>query len=59
VKELAPGDVAKQVDLAYRIALTRPPTEEEAKLAGEFLRRRSLADFTHVLINLNEFVYVR
>ena len=59
VKEAAPGDVAKQVDLAYRIALTRPPTEEEAKLAGEFLRKRSLADFTHVLVNLNEFVYER
>jgi hypothetical protein len=59
VQTAAPGDIAKQVDLAYRIALTRPPQEEEARLAADFLRKRSLADFTHVLLNLNEFLYVR
>ena len=55
----ANGDAAKQVDLAYRIALSRPPREDEAKLAADFLQKRSLADFTHVLLNLNEFLYVR
>ncbi|SPE34747.1 conserved hypothetical protein [Candidatus Sulfopaludibacter sp. SbA6] len=59
VKEAASGDSARQVDLAYRIALSRPPREDEAKLAEEFLQKRSLADFTHVLFNLNEFLYVR
>jgi Protein of unknown function (DUF1553) len=59
VRESAPGDAAKQVDLAYRIALSRPPDAEEAAVAAEFLRHRSLADFTHVLLNLNEFLYVR
>jgi hypothetical protein len=59
VEEAAPGDSAKRVDLAYRIALSRPPREDEAKLAADFLQRRSLADFTHVLLNLNEFLYVR
>jgi hypothetical protein len=59
VKEAAPGDTGKQVELAYRIALTRPPGEEEARLAAEFLKKRTLADFTHVLLNLNEFLYVR
>jgi hypothetical protein len=59
VAEAAPGDAAKQADLAYRIALSRPPSNEEARLAGEFLQKRSLADFTHVLLNLNEFLYVR
>jgi hypothetical protein len=59
VLEAAPGDTAKQVDLAYRIALSRPPRADEAKLAGEFLQKRSLADFTHVVLNLNEFLYVR
>jgi hypothetical protein len=59
VKEAAPADSAKQVDLAYRIALSRPPREDEAKLAVDFLQKRSLADFTHVLLNLNEFLYVR
>ena len=59
VAEAAPNDPAKQVDLAYRIALSRPPRAEEAELGLEFLKKRSLADFTHVLLNLNEFLYVR
>jgi hypothetical protein len=59
VREAEPNDPSKQVDLAYRIALSRSPSEAEAKLAAEFLRKRPLADFTHVLLNLNEFVYVR
>jgi hypothetical protein len=59
VKEAAPGDSARQVDLAYRIALSRAPREDEARLAADFLGKRSLADFTHVLLNLNEFLYVR
>ena len=36
VEEAAHGDAAKQVDLAYRIALSRPPREDEAKLARGF-----------------------
>ena len=59
VKEAAPDDSAKQVDLAYRIALSRSPHQDEARLAADFLRKRSLADLTHVLLNLNEFLYVR
>jgi len=59
VKETAGDDPAKQAGLAYRIALSRPPRAEEAALAMDFLKKRSLADFTHVLLNLNEFLYVR
>jgi hypothetical protein len=59
VREAAPDNAARQIDLAYRIALARPPHEDEAAVAREFLSRRSLADFTHVLLNLNEFLYVR
>ena len=59
VREAAPADTAKQVDLAYRISLARSPSPEEAKLAADFLRKRELADFTLVLLNLNEFLYVR
>jgi hypothetical protein len=54
------GDVPKaQIDLAYRIALTRPPTETEMGIALDSLRAGSLVDFTHVLLNVNEFVYAR
>ena len=59
VREAAPDDPAKQVDLAYRVALTRSPGEEELRIGTEFLKQHSLVDFTHVILNLNEFLYVR
>jgi hypothetical protein len=59
VREAAPGDPTKQVELAYRIALARPPRTEEAALAADFLQGHTLADLTHVILNLNEFLYVR
>ncbi|HET8550591.1 MAG TPA: DUF1553 domain-containing protein, partial [Bryobacteraceae bacterium] len=59
VREAAGADPAKQADLAYEIALSRMPAEEERRVALEFLERNQLVDFTHVLLNLNEFLYVR
>jgi hypothetical protein len=59
VKKEAGADPAKQVDLAYRIALTRPPTQAELAIALETTRTGSLVDLTHVLLNVNEFVYNR
>jgi hypothetical protein len=59
VRADAGDDPARAVDLAYRIALTRPPTAAERALALEMLRTRSLVDLTDVLFNLNEFVYLR
>src|SRR5258708_18017703 len=58
VKEAAPDDAARQIDMAYRIALTRPPDEKEMAMGLDFLKRQSLADFAHVLLNLNEILYV-
>ena len=55
VAEAAPNDPAKQIDLAYRIALSRPPGAKEMDMGMEFLKKQSLVDFTHVLLNLNEF----
>lgn len=59
LEEAAPGDRAKQVDLAYQIAIARAPQPEEKRLAADFLKDHSLADFTDVMLNLNEFLYVR
>ena len=59
VREAAPSDATEQVRLAYGISLSRPPTAEESRLAMEFLRKQKLVDLTHVLLNLNEFVYMR
>jgi hypothetical protein len=59
VKKEAGDDVAKQVDLAYRIALTRPPTKRELSLASDMIQSGSLVDFTNVILNLSEFLYTR
>jgi hypothetical protein len=59
VQEAAPGDPAAQVRTAYEIALGRLPSDEESKLAADFLKKQKLVDFTHVLLNLNEFLYIR
>jgi hypothetical protein len=59
VKREAGDDPARQIDLAYRIALTRPPTQTELAIAQDAIRAGSLVDFTHVLFNVNEFVYAR
>ncbi len=59
VRQEAGDDREKQIDLAYRIALTRPPTRTEMSLAIASLSDRALVDLTDVLLNLNEFVYIR
>ena len=55
----AGGDVAKQIDLAYRLALTRPPSAKELSLATDMIGSGSLVDFTDVMLNLSEFLYTR
>lgn len=59
VEELAGYDVARQVDLAYRTALTRSPTETEANIGRQLVESGSLEDLTHVIFNLSEFLYRR
>jgi len=59
VKREAGDDREKQIDLAYRIALVRPPTRAEMVLALEATEGKSLVDLTHVLLNVNEFIYAR
>jgi hypothetical protein len=59
VAKEAPGDVDKQIDLAYEYALARPAKAFEKSLALETAKAKSLADVTHVLLNLNEFLYMR
>ncbi|MDP7206575.1 MAG: DUF1553 domain-containing protein, partial [Pirellulaceae bacterium] len=69
-----PGEntpVAEAIDRAYRIALGRPATTEETTTMTEFIERQktlrgddpnaeSLAvrDFCHLVLCLNEFVYI-
>jgi hypothetical protein len=48
-----------QIELAYRIALARPPTDKEASIAMDLVEKQSLVSFTHVVLNLDEFMYMR
>ena len=53
------SDPPSQVRLAYRIALARPPTDAEIAIGTDLIVNRSLASFTHVVLNLDEFLYMR
>ncbi|MFN7926189.1 MAG: PSD1 and planctomycete cytochrome C domain-containing protein [Bryobacteraceae bacterium] len=55
----APGGAEKQLERAYQLALSRLPSEAERKAGLEFLSKNKLSDLAHVLLNLNEFVYMR
>ncbi|MBI3210056.1 MAG: PSD1 domain-containing protein [Candidatus Solibacter usitatus] len=59
VRELSPRDKSEQLELAYELALSRPPTAEERRIGKEFLEKNSMEDLTHVLMNLSEFLYIR
>jgi hypothetical protein len=52
-------DPSAQINLAYQIALARPATAKEIEVGLDLIKRYSLVDFTHVIVNLNEFVYLR
>ncbi|HEY3742414.1 MAG TPA: DUF1553 domain-containing protein, partial [Bryobacteraceae bacterium] len=54
----AGDDPVKQIDLAYRLALARPPLPAETQMLLEFLRREPLEQMCRAMFNLNEFVYV-
>ena len=53
------NDPSAQVALAYRIALARPPTGAETAIGVELIRKQSLVSFAHVVLNLDEFLYLR
>jgi hypothetical protein len=73
VRTEAGDDPAAQIRSAYRIALSRAPTPTELEGNIRFLEKQrayhaakqaadsilaALTDFTHVVLNLNEFLYV-
>ena len=52
------SDRARQIELAFRLAASRPPTEKEQQIASQFLQTQSLREFCLALLNLNAFLYV-
>ena len=59
IEKEAPNSLARQIDLGYQYALARPATDLERSLAMQAVKGKPLADFTHVLLNLSEFLYMR
>ena len=57
LKKDAGEDVARQVERAFQLALSRPPDAFERKESIAFVQKAGLADFCHAMLNLNEFVY--
>jgi len=55
------GDINAALDLAYRIALSRPPSPNEKDRALTYLANdpSRLKGLTWLLFNLDEFIYVR
>jgi hypothetical protein len=58
VTQLSKGDHAQEIQLMYRLALQRTPTEKEQQIARSYLARANLAALGKLILNLNEFVYI-
>ena len=41
------------------VALARPPSEAEIAIGADLIRKQSLASLAHVVLNLDEFLYMR
>ncbi|MEJ7606293.1 MAG: DUF1549 and DUF1553 domain-containing protein [Bryobacteraceae bacterium] len=53
------GDIACQIQRAYKLTLARSPEAGEVAMAREFLKGEvELADFCLALLNRNEFIYL-
>jgi hypothetical protein len=52
------GGPGEQVAAAFRLAVGRPPQDEERETLAAYARRHSLANACRVILNLNEFVFV-
>jgi len=58
VKQEAGTDTAKQITLAYQLALSRKATSEEMREVEELVRENGLAALCRALFNSNEFLFV-
>ncbi len=50
--------VEAQIDRAFRLIASRPPVEQEQRVARSFLDEHSLKEFALALFNLNAFMYI-
>ena len=61
VQKETKGDLPSAVDLAYRLALSRPPSSAEKQSVLAYLEKDAarLKELSWLLLNLDEFIYVR
>ncbi len=61
LKKESEGDLSKAVDLAYRIALCRPPSAGEKENALTYVGAdpNRLKDLAWLIFNLDEFIYIQ
>jgi hypothetical protein len=59
VRRTAGPDPGAQVRVAYQLAVSRDPTAREMADNLRFLEEQPLAGLCHVLLNLNEFLYIQ
>jgi hypothetical protein len=52
------GDTREQVRAAYRLALCRPPTDQETAALTAYASKHGMANACRVLLNSNEFMFV-
>jgi hypothetical protein len=53
------GDsITEQIEAAYRLALSRPPSDEEAQELVPIAERHGMANVCRLIFNLNEFLFV-
>jgi hypothetical protein len=61
IKKESAGDMNKAIDLAYRLTLDREPTDSEKQRSLAYIGSdpSRLKNFSWVMFNLDEFIYVR
>jgi uncharacterized protein DUF1549/uncharacterized protein DUF1553/cytochrome c len=52
------GDPPKQIEAAYRLLFSRPPTLEESTALAAYANKHGLVNTCRLLFNTNEFVFI-
>lgn len=56
---IAPNDLEKQIEIAFRTATGRIPSSDERRLSMSFLESGAHREFALAMFNINAFLYVR
>jgi hypothetical protein len=54
----AGADLSKQIEMAYLLALGRPPRAEETARLAAYAKKHGMANVCRLILNSNEFMFV-